>query len=312
MDPATFFTPPFAMPELGEYGYLPTLSGDLTRGDKVAYSFAGTVGDTFVVYQAYNIPAGQEASFRVLLNGTDIGTQGAAVAGVWSSTRVLLLADALVNNSTTNTLVFVNTLNTPGAGTAEWGVRKVGVDVPAPEPVSAEAYNTVVDIRWTARTGVAGYNVYRAQAPGGPYTKLNGSLLIKTLFRDTTLTNGTTYYYVVRSVSQASLEGSNSGEVPATPTAAGGVTPVTDLVVTKSDLDDLKLDWTPITTSGTVNHYKIYLVSRASIPPYTRTEATVLNDPPLPPYYHGGALGDGFVYTYDIATVDDDDQEAAQ
>jgi hypothetical protein len=309
MDPATFFTPPFAMPELGEYGYLPALGGDLTRGDKLAYSFAGTVGDTFVVYQAYNIPVGQEASFRVLLNGTDTGTQGAAVAAAWSSTRVLLLADALVNNSTTNTLAFVNTLNTPGAGTAEWGVRKVGVDVPAPEPVSTQAYDTVVDIRWTARAGVAGYNFYRAPVPGGPYTKLNGSLLTKTLFRDTALTNGTTYYYVVRSVSQASLEGSNSGEVSATPTAAGGVTPVTDLVVTKSG-SDLKLDWAPITTTAGVKHYKIYLVSSASAPPYTRTGATVLGTPATTPYWHAGATGDGFVYSYDIATVDNNDQEA--
>lgn len=310
MDTATFFTPPFPMPELGEYGYLPALGGDLTRGDKVAYSFAGTAGDVFVVYQAYNIPAGQEGSFRVLLNGTDIGTQGEAVAGVWSSTRVLLLSDALVNNSTTNTLVFVNTLNTPGAGAAEWGVRKVGVDVPAPEPVSAEAYDTVVDIRWTARTGVSGYNVYQAQAPGGPYTKLNGSPLTGTLFRDTALTNGTTYYYVVRSVSQASLEGSNSGEVSAIPTDAGGVTPVTDLVVTKSGLD-LKLEWTPITTTGGVKHYKIYLVSRASAPPYTRTGATVLGTPATTPYWHAGAEGDGLVYSYDIATVNNADQEAA-
>ena len=307
MIPATFFTSPFPMPELGEYGFLP--AGDQARGDRIAYTFPGTAGDVVVIYQAYNIPSGQEDPFRILLNGADLGTQGEAVPAAWSVTRSILLPDALVSDSAMNTLSFTNQLNSPGSGTAEWGIRKVGIDVLPPNSVTAWPYDTVVDITWAPRPGVAGYNVWRSPSPGGPYSKLNGTTLTGMIYRDINLTNGMRYYYVVRSVSQASLEGGDSIEVSAVPTALAGVTPTTDLTITKSG-DDLKLDWTPISTAGGVKRYKIYLVSPESSPPYTRTGAPVLGAPATNPYYHTGAASDSNLYFYDIATVNNSDQEA--
>lgn len=73
------------------------------------------------------------------------------------------------------------------------------------------ASHTVL-LSWSASTsqGVAGHNVYRGTSAGGPYTKLNTSLLSTTGYTDNTVQNGSTYYYVVTAVSNTSVESSYS------------------------------------------------------------------------------------------------------
>ena len=59
--------------------------------------------------------------------------------------------------------------------------------------------HTKVDLDWNdnGESDLAGYNMYRSTTQGGPYTKVNGSLVTVSDYADTGLTNGTTYYYVV-------------------------------------------------------------------------------------------------------------------
>jgi hypothetical protein len=59
-----------------------------------------------------------------------------------------------------------------------------------------------VSLTWTASTSsnVAGYNVYRASTSGGPYTKVNASLIVATAYTDSTVVAGQTYYYVCTAV----------------------------------------------------------------------------------------------------------------
>jgi len=56
----------------------------------------------------------------------------------------------------------------------------------------------IVSLAWTASTSqnVVGYNAYRSLTSGGPYTKLNASLIANTSYIDQTVQSGTTYYYV--------------------------------------------------------------------------------------------------------------------
>src|ERR1700733_2477824 len=53
-------------------------------------------------------------------------------------------------------------------------------------------------LAWTASTGANSYNAKRAATNGGPYTTVAAPA--GTSYTDTTVTNGTTYYYVVTAV----------------------------------------------------------------------------------------------------------------
>ena len=93
-----------------------------------------------------------------------------------------------------------------------------------------------VTLTWTAGSGggtVAGYNVYRGVASGGPYTMQNPSSgSVKTLnYVDTTsLVEGTTYFYVVtatgpggESVKSNEVSGLIPFSAPSAPTLAAPV-----------------------------------------------------------------------------------------
>src|SRR5208283_3902141 len=65
-----------------------------------------------------------------------------------------------------------------------------------------------VALSWTASTspGIAGYNAYRSTTSGGPYSKLNSSLIPATNYNDQTVQSGSTYYYVTTAVDSQGLE----------------------------------------------------------------------------------------------------------
>ena len=75
----------------------------------------------------------------------------------------------------------------------------------------------VVSLAWTASTSqnVVGYNAYRSLTSGGPYTKLNASLIANTSYIDQTVQSGTTYYYVSTAIDSQGLESIYSNEAVA-------------------------------------------------------------------------------------------------
>src|SRR5579863_5591565 len=74
-----------------------------------------------------------------------------------------------------------------------------------------------VTLNWNASisTGVIGYNVYRRDASGGPYAKVNSSVVTVTTYNDNAVQPGQTYFYVVTSISVSDVESSYSNEVMA-------------------------------------------------------------------------------------------------
>jgi hypothetical protein len=101
-----------------------------------------------------------------------------------------------------------------------------GPSVPpeAPTGLVATPGDSQVALAWNAVTsvGVAGYNVFRGTTSGGPYTKLTSTPVTNPSYLDTTVTNGTTYYYVVQAVNTAGQSSPNSSEVSARPLAPTG------------------------------------------------------------------------------------------
>jgi hypothetical protein len=74
-----------------------------------------------------------------------------------------------------------------------------------------------VALSWTASTSqnVIGYNIYRGIKSGGPYSKINSVLNASTLYTDTTVVDGQTYYYVTTAVNSSNQESAHSNQVQA-------------------------------------------------------------------------------------------------
>lgn len=84
-----------------------------------------------------------------------------------------------------------------------------------PTGLQATAGNAQVSLSWNASTGATSYNVKRSTTTGGPFSTALASPT-GTNYSDTTVTNGTTYFYVVSAVN-ASGESVNSTQASATP-----------------------------------------------------------------------------------------------
>ena len=61
------------------------------------------------------------------------------------------------------------------------------------------------------------YNIYRSTVSGGPYTKIGTTKSTYSIYLDYAVTNGTTYYYVVRSAAANDWEYCQSNQIQATP-----------------------------------------------------------------------------------------------
>jgi len=73
-----------------------------------------------------------------------------------------------------------------------------------------------VALTWDASTStVSGYNVYRSTVSGSSYTKINSSLVATLTYTDSTVQNGTTYYYVTTAVDSSGDESAYSNQATA-------------------------------------------------------------------------------------------------
>ncbi len=72
-------------------------------------------------------------------------------------------------------------------------------------------------LSWVASTSsnVAGYNVYRGTTLGGPYAKINSTLISATTYADTGVVAGLTYYYVATAVDVSNNESGYSNQTSA-------------------------------------------------------------------------------------------------
>jgi len=125
------------------------------------------------------IPPGQSASFTVTFTPQ---ASGAASAGA-----------SFVSNATNSTMQ----VSLTGSGT--------------PPPAHS------VNLSWNPSTsGAVGYNVYRGNTSGGPYTEINPMLDPSTSYTDSTVLGGQTYYYVSTAVDASGVESGFSNQVKAT------------------------------------------------------------------------------------------------
>ena len=87
----------------------------------------------------------------------------------------------------------------------------------ASQTLTGSGAQRVVSLSWNpSSSAVAGYNVYRGTQSGGPYSKINSSLLSNTTYQDASVESGVTYFYILRAVSINSSESSASNQASAT------------------------------------------------------------------------------------------------
>jgi hypothetical protein len=85
-------------------------------------------------------------------------------------------------------------------------------------PVTGDGVTTsssdVVNLSWQASpsSGVVGYYVYRGSTSGGPYTKLVSSPMAGTSYKDSSVTAGSQYYYVVAAVNSDGSQSTYSNQ----------------------------------------------------------------------------------------------------
>ena len=111
---------------------------------------------------------------------------------------------------------FQYSLPSKSIATFKWSGTQGTPAVPAaPGSLTANAQSSQVHLKWDFSYFGATYNIKRATISGGPYTTLATGLALPE-YVDTSVTNGTTYYYVVSAVNSHG-ESANSTQVSATP-----------------------------------------------------------------------------------------------
>lgn len=150
-------------------------------------------------------------------------TSGGPYTEVASGLTATTLTDTNVVNDTTYYYV-VAAVNSIGssANSAEAIAtpQESTEEVPAaPSGLTATAGAGQVTLSWGASSGASSYAVKRATASSGPYTVI-ASGLTGTTYSDTSVTNGTTYYYVVTASNSA---GESGPSATASATPQGGV-----------------------------------------------------------------------------------------
>jgi putative Ig domain-containing protein len=120
-------------------------------------------------------------------------------------------------SSTTTSLNLTGTPTT--AATYSFVVKVTGCGGTASQKsykvVIQAAANHVVDLSWTGSTSdVVGYNVYRSPDKA-TWKKVNASLVGSTLYSDSTVASGSTYYYAVTAVDNSGVQSSKSAAVKA-------------------------------------------------------------------------------------------------
>ncbi len=102
-----------------------------------------------------------------------------------------------------------------GSVTGNLSVLSNATNSPASTSLSATGVNKhSVSLSWVASASpsVSGYNIYRGAAAGGPYTKLNSSLVGSTAYTDNSVEAGQTYYYVTTAVNAGGQESKYSNQ----------------------------------------------------------------------------------------------------
>lgn len=263
----SFKTQPIELPSISEYGYIP--SKDTTRDDEIRYLLPPSSSDLTLYYEDFSIGIDE---VTILINGEEFTTLSSNDEEVWSLTKSLTIPFTLLLSTSQNILTFKhNDLS------SHFGIRNVGLQpVNAPQ-ISTVSFNTVVDINIShliPLDNVSKVYIYRSGDPNVGFEKVGEVSKEISIYRDTNLVNGTSYYYRASYLYSDNSEGVKSLPVLAEP-HSGNVTPITDLTVKKVG-SDIVLEWTPITNDPPLSEIEVYSSNYSNFVPDTQNFSNIL------------------------------------
>jgi fibronectin type 3 domain-containing protein len=110
-----------------------------------------------------------------------------------------------------------------------------------------------VTLSWSAVTGAYSYNVKRATFPGGTYSSVGNPSTNS--YTDTSVQDGTTYYYVVTTMDINCVESLNSSEVSAQPYLSTAPPPAPGNLTATGGVGQIQLNWDLV---GGATSYNVY------------------------------------------------------
>lgn len=286
----TYYYVVLAEDSFGESGYSNQASATPEPPPSPPTGLTATAGNALVLL---SWTASTGATSYNVYRSTTSGSGYSQIANGLTSTSY---TDTGVTNGTTYYYV-VTAVNS--SGESGYSNEASATPEPAPSPptsLTATAGNAQVSLSWVSGAGSGSYNVYRSLTSGGPYSEI-ASAVAATSYTDSSVSNGTTYYYVVAGVNQYGT-GGYSNEASATPeappaapsnlTASPGDTQVSLSWMASAGATSYNVYWS--LTSG--SHYRL-AASGVTTTSYTDT-----------------GLSDGVEYFFVVAAVNESGRSA--